>query len=451
MVFLIFAPIVLALVVLVAVSAVASVIALVVAALPVKKVPLSYNLRNLQVRWLTTLVTGLAFTFVVGLLVVMLAFVQGMNDLSENSGNPANIIILADGATDEAFSSLPPGASVERLPQQVQNMIARDADGEYLAVKEVYVIVNHQLPNPEPGGRKRRFVQMRGIDKPLVAAKIHGVKLAHGEWFSPSGVREIPGTKETAYEVVIGDGIAKVFGQDKGLPAVGPGEILEIGPRKWYVVGVMDPGGSTFGSEIWALDKYVGDNFGRKNSYSSYVVRVTDPDLAAEAAKLLREFRSEIALAATPEREYYSKLNATNQQFLYAIIFVAVIMAIGGVLGVMNTMFAAISQRRKDIGVLRLLGFTRWQILMSFLMESLVIAFLGGALGCALGYLCDGWTASSILSSGQGGGGKSVVLRLTVTGWILGAAMIFTFLMGAVGGLIPSLSAMRLRPLESVR
>ena len=84
-------------------------------------------------------------------------------------------------------------------------------------------------------------------------------------------------------------------------------------------------------------------------------------------------------------------------------------MAVGGVFGVMNTMFAAISQRIKDIGVLRILGFARWQILVSFFLESLVLALVGGLLGCALGSLADGWTATSIVCSGQGGG-KSVVL-----------------------------------------
>lgn len=449
--FVILAPVLLAAAVLVVVSAFASVTALGVAVLPVKKVPLTYNLRNLQVRWLTTLVTGLAFTLVVGLLVVMLAFVQGMDDLSSNSGNPKNIIIMSDGATDEAFSSLAASANVQELAHEIQQLVARDSDPlrSFIAVKEVYVIVNHFLPKPDANGRTRRFVQMRGVDNPRMAARIHGIELSQGQWFSEGGVRKISDSGETAYEVVLGHGIAQVFGKDKGLPTVGPGEILRFGQLKWYVVGVMADNGSMFGSEIWALDKYVGPNFGRKNSYTSYVMQVNDPNDAAKAAALLK--KSPQAIAATPEPEYYAKLGETNRQFLVAIVFVAIVMAIGGVLGVMNTMFAAVSQRRKDIGVLRLLGFTRWQILMSFLMESLIIAFIGGALGFFAAYwLADGYTMASVMSSGAGGG-KSVVLKLSVTGWIVGAAAAFTFLMGAVGGLIPSLSAMRLRPLESLR
>ena len=147
----------------------------------------------------------------------------------------------------------------------------------------------------------------------------------------------------------------------------------------------------------------------------------------------------------------YAKLGATNAQFLVTFIFVAIIMAIGGVLGVMNTMFAAISQRAKDIGVMRLLGYSRLQILMSFLMESVLISLAGGLLGLAIGYLADGYTASSIISGGQGQGGKSVVLRMTVDLSVLLSAAVLTFLMGAVGGFLPSVSAMRLKPLESLR
>jgi ABC-type antimicrobial peptide transport system permease subunit len=125
-------------------------------------------------------------------------------------------------------------------------------------------------------------------------------------------------------------------------------------------------------------------------------------------------------------------------------------MAIGGVFGVMNTMFAAISQRIKDIGILRLLGYGRWQILVSFLLESLVIALVGGLLGCVLGSLSDGWRASSIVS-GHSAGGKLVVMELSVDAWVWAVGLFLTLLMGALGGLVPACSAMLKRPLEALR
>src|SRR4029079_1328074 len=130
-------------------------------------------------------------------------------------------------------------------------------------------------------------------------------------------------------------------------------------------------------------------------------------ELAAEGLKNARGLGN---LQATPERVYYSKLSDTHRQFSVAIYSVAVVMWVGGMLGIMNTMFAAISQRIKDVGVLRLMGYRRWQVFFSFQLESLVIALVGGALGVLIGYVIfDGWTATSIVSSGQGGG-KTVIL-----------------------------------------
>jgi hypothetical protein len=433
---------------------------LILAALPVRKVPIRYNVRNLQVRWRTTLVTGLAFTLVTTLLTVMLAFVTGMNRLTEGSGHPGNVLVLSDGATDEAFSNLPP-FTIEVLPADLQKMIAKDGN-TYLASQEVFVIVTYLIPNPAAGGPKRRFVQMRGLNNPRVAAKVHEIDLAAGDWPSDSGVRAVEFTgrdgqtiSDTATEVVLGDGVAKAFGADFGKETLVPGDVIEIGHnRHWVVVGVMKPGTNTFGSEIWARDRVVQDTFGRNNpySYSSYVVRTESAAVAAKASEALKSFRNERNLQASPERVYYSKLSETNQQFSVAIYFIAIVMAVGGMLGIMNTMFAAISQRTKDIGVLRLMGYRRWQVFMSFQLESLVIAILGGVLGVFIGYLiADGRTATSIISSGAGGGGKSIVLKLAVDAVVIVTGLVFSLLMGALGGVLPSFNAMRLRPLDSLK
>lgn len=443
---------------LVIVSVLASLFSVLYAVLPGSKVPFRYTFRSLQARWLTTLVTAGAFTVVVALLIWMLAFVNGMSNLTESSGHPGNILVLSDGSTDEAFSNLPGNISMFELPDELQKRIRKDPDGRFWTAREVYVIVTHMLPDTPDGRRKRRFVQMRGIDDPEIAGKVHGIELEQGgEWWSPGGARKVTyqvGSKKVegdAYEVVLGDGVAKTFGLDRGGTPVKPvqaGEVIDIGPLKCYVSGVMKPGGSTFGSEVWAKDEYVKKQFGKDN-YSSFVVRAANPAEVPIAVAALKDYKG-TSLKAEAERDYYAKLNQTNQQFTYAIGFVAIILVFGGALGVMNTMFAAISQRSKDIGVLRLIGFSRFQILMSFLLESLTIAILGGLIGLALGCLSHGLSATSIVSSGQGGG-KTVVLRLAVNAYVLGVGLAFTFVMGAVGGLVPALSAMRLRPLESLR
>ena len=175
---------------------------------------------------------------------------------------------------------------------------------------------------------------------------------------------------------------------------------------------------------------------------------------SAEAAVKLRDFLKQnynkANLAPQVEKDYYASLSETNQQFFVAIVIVTLVMAAGGIFGVMNTMFAAISNRIKDIGVLRILGYARWHILVSFLLESLVIALLGGLLGCALGSLTSGLTVNSVMGS-SGGGGKFVVLQLVVDARIWAAGVFLTLLMGGIGGLVPALSAVRLKPLEALR
>jgi len=249
----------------------------------------------------------------------------------------------------------------------------------------------------------------------------------------------------------VGHGVARTFAPDIGKEILEPGDTLILGPRKWVVAGIMAEGSASFSSEIWTRDRHVQENFGRENSYCSYVVRTRGAEKAKYAVQELKNFKSERNLQAFTERDYYAKMSDTNRQFSFAISVVAFIMAIGGMLGIMNTMFAAISQRSKDIGVLRLMGYRRWQILLSFQFESLLIAILGGMLGCLLAYLLfNGMTTTSIISSGQGGG-KTVVLQLIFDFRVLLTGLIFTLLMGWSGGLLPALNAMRLRPLESLK
>jgi len=502
--------------------------------LVVGKVPLSYNLRNLVVRWRMSLLTGLAFTLVIALLTVMMAFVNGMGKLTAGSGHPENVVILAEGANDESFSSLnfteisdverQPGIAVGELPGN---------EGKPLASKEVYVIANMPVPPKEgkasgpqirgkvhkvlidqnafiltdaagnkrkfqmadagkgfanniegklenlkpgddiwmayeergsdglaleiQGSNRRRFIQIRGIEDPLISAEVHYLELSPGgQWFSAAGVEQLPATDkekepETAIQTVIGEGIARELGPDLKKERLEVGDIFELGPRKWKVVGILKSAGTTFNSEVWAKRGYIGELYGKPNSISSMVLRAASADDAKLLAEDLKENYKKANLQTQTETEYYSKLQGISVQLRVAIIILTVFMAVGGIFGLMNTMFAAISQRIKDIGVLRILGYARWQILFSFLLESLGIALVGGIIGCALGMLSNGWSATSIVGSGQGGFGKTVIFRLVVDANTLGIGILLTLFMGLLGGLLPALNAMRLRPLESLR
>jgi ABC-type lipoprotein release transport system permease subunit len=433
-----------------ALAAVASSLwAIFVALAPVQKVPLRYNLRSLSVRWKTTVMTCLAFTCVVFLLILMLTFVNGMERTTQSSGQPGNVLVLSDGATDEVMSNLPAGAEVERLPQEVQRKVLRTEDGKrYLATKEVYVIVSQPLMNVSALGATRRLTQMRGVNDAELAARVHGVKLIKGRWFASTGV----------LEVVLGEGIAAEIAHDRQQASIEPGAEIELGPYKWKVVGLIRTTGTTFNSEVWTSDRNLATKtFGRENAYSSYVMRTASAADARYVADQIKNFRAEWSFDAWPENEYYAKFNMTNQLFTAAIIVIAAIMAVGGALGITNTMFAVISQRVKDIGVLRILGYTGGQVLTSFQMESLAIGLVGGLLGCALSvlvYLVLGLfnvlTVNSIISSSSGGG-RSVVFELSLDAPTVLIGLLFSLFMGAVGGFLPAVSAMRLKPLESLR
>ncbi|MFZ1933386.1 MAG: ABC transporter permease [Thermoguttaceae bacterium] len=259
------------------------------------------------------------------------------------------------------------------------------------------------------------------------------------------------------FQAVLGEGVATELARSRSpadrAKAKNPrrldvGDTFVLREATWIVVGVLKSAGSTFNSEIWAKRDLAASLFG-KNSYTTLVLRTAD----ADAAKKLKDFLSndykKAAVSAQVETEYYKSLSETTAQFSWAIGFLAIWMSVGGIFGVMNTMFAAISQRAQDIGVLRLLGYARWQILVSFLLESLVIALVGGLFGCLLGSLTDGYTVTSLV--GGQGGGKSVVFQLSVSPTIIAVGILLTLLMGLIGGLLPALSAMRLKALDALR
>jgi len=440
------------------------------------RVPLRYNLRSVTVRWRTALLTAMAFTIVIALMTVMLAFVNGMYRLTQSSGQPGNVMVLSQGSTDETFSSL--GFS-DVTDFELQPGVLRDPETKQpLASRETYIVVNQPVKYPQPGRPKGRFLQVRGVEDGAMAGRVHGLTLTEGSrWPTQAGVQRIAGKDEAAIEAVLGEGVAMELGRDREPPKevlsaswldplrtvwriltrqsqdrVRPltvGEYFSLGGRTFVVVGVMRSSGSTFDSEIWAKRDLVGPMFG-KASYTSVVLRTAGEKEAKQLADYFRNDYEKASVQAYVEKEYFANLSATSKQFLLSIVFVTAVMGLGGVFGVMNTMYAAVAQRTKDIGVLRIVGYTKADVQASFLRESLLLAMLGGVLGCAVGSLAHGLKAASIIGSGAGGG-KFVVLEMLVSGDIIAAGLTLALLMGLIGGLFPSFTAMRLKPLESLR
>lgn len=455
------------------------------------KVPLAYNLRYLWVRKRDTILTAVVFTVVVALVIVLLAFVNGMYKLNESTGIPGNVLVLSEGSTDELFSNL--GYSdvnnVERIivkeddkhhplprPSGVQQVTPGPdgrpligADGKvvllpqdaptpikdkapYLASYEAYLVMNQPIPTKPGELQRRRFLQVRALKEVHLAAAVHNIDLyPGGKWFNDQSVEQRDG--KTYLACTIGEGVAATLGPDLGKSRLEVGDTFELGDDRWLVTGIMKTQGTTYGSEVWTgVNNTVVAGTGKGNKYTTLVLRMAEGTEAASRgmAYYLLYYYDQVKLKAYSEPDYYKELTKTNEQFLLCIVMLAVVMAVGGVFGVMNTMFASIAARIKEVGVLRILGFKRWQILISFMIESLLIATVGGALGCLVGLLANFFEASSSLSGGQGGG-KTVSLKFIVDYQTIAAGMLFTLIMGRLGGLVPALSAMRMEILESLR
>jgi ABC-type lipoprotein release transport system permease subunit len=432
-------------------------IAFVLLLLLVNRVPLKYTLRNLTVRWITSALTLIAFVIVVGLMVVMLAFTTGMKRMTEGTGEPTNVLVLSEGSDDEVVSTITAEAAgdLEGLP-----LVVSADEKTKLASRESYLIVNQPVANPRPGKPHGRFLQVRGVVDVGLACRVHDVQVHEGgAWFSQAGTQANPNPKEqNLIQVVLGEGIAQALAKDRAPETIAAarnkdrldvGDTFGLGWRQCIVTGVMKSSGSTYNSEIWCKQDVIAPLFG-KTGYTTVVLRAADAGAAVKLRDDIKNNFKKQSVVARLEKDYYSGLSETSTQFLYAIIFITAVMAVGGVFGVMNTMFAAISHRIKDIGVLRILGYTRRQVLVSFLLESMVIALIGGLLGCALGALFNGVTANSMVGTGNGGG-KTVVIGLIVDANIWAAGMFLAVLMGAIGGLFPAISAIRLKPLDALR
>lgn len=382
-------------------------------------IPLKYNARNLVVRWKTTLMTASGFTLVVAALVVMLAFVEGVQQVCTTSGEPENVIVLAKGNNDEVFSQMD-----VRLTNELENFkgVARSSNGQPLASREIFLVIHRKLD--QEGVFK--FLQIRGVTP--IAFEVHTqIKITEG--------RPLRGSQS---EVIIGKGVQREH-------QLNVGDEIQMGRKNWKVAGVFEAGGSAFESEVWADLTELASQFRREGIYSTMVLRTEGPEQAQDLSARLEASRS-LSCNPKPEPEYYAKQAEQTQMITSAAWIIAWFMGIGAIFGVMNTMFAAIGQRRKDIAVLRIIGFKAHEILISFLLEAILISVIGGGLGIALGYGVNGFSRSAAV-----GGVREMAFAFRVTEGSIIFAALFSLAMGIVGGLLPALSVVRIQPLEALR
>jgi len=336
------------------------------------------------------------------------------------TGDPLNILVLRSGAPAELMSNLP-RTTYNAL--KYKPGISRTPAGEPMASLEVVTVIS--LENPEhPGGTTVTF---RGIT-PL-GIQVRRIAIESGRWFRP-GYRE----------VVAGSAIAARY------PEARLGGHVEFGHGVWTVVGVMNAGNSSINSEIFCDLNQLASEDAREDMLSSVLLRAGDPMAMAALIRDLNQDR-QLQVDALAETEYFDRQTTSSAPVQIVGIFVALIMAIGSSFAAMNTMYAAVARRSKEIGTLRVLGFSRAAILASFLVESLLLAALGGLIGCLLVLPLNNLTTSigSFTTFGE------TTFRLRLSPRIMEAGMAFVLVMGACGGLLPALHASRKQILDALR
>src|SRR5579872_2686140 len=321
-------------------------------------IPIAYNLRNLSVRKTTTLMTALGIALTVVVVPLEIELVNGLRIAFAATGNPLNIIVMRKGSTSELNSGLSWGVLQDL---KAKPGVAHTSSGEPMTSLELVTVIN--LPSVDNSSGFN--VNVRGI-QPLGVSMRDNLTLSEGRWFQ-AGRRE----------VVVGKSIAKRH------PDARPGKRLHFGKGDWDVVGIMDGGQSAVNSEIFGDLNQVSSDFNRADGLSSALLRATDTATVPALINSLNDDRRLGVLAET-EKSYYESQTNSGALLQFLGIFIAIIMAVGSSFAAMNTMYGAVARRATEIGTLRVLGFSKNSIMLSFLMESLLLAGLGGLIGCLL-------------------------------------------------------------------
>ena len=383
-------------------------------------IPITYNVRNLLVRKTTTIMTALGVALTVAVMLGVGTLVEGLRTSLVAGGDPLHLIVMRQGSTAELVSIV----SKEDFDVIKFSPGIAKRDGEPMASHEVVSVVNLPLRGD---ASSEANISVRGLS-PMGIKLRHDVELLEGRWFTP-GKREM----------VVGRGVkGKRAGTDIG-------DTIFYGRGDWDVVGVFSAGQSSFNSEIWVDANLAGADLGRGSSLSSVLVRAEDSAAAAALQNLVADDQR-LGLEAERESEYYAKQMVSADPIRYLGMFVAVIMAIGSCFAAMNTMFAAVANRAHEIGVLRLLGFSRTSVLSSFVLESLLLSILGGLLGCVLVLPLNGLEGriGNFVTFSE----TTFQFRLTLD-YVVGG-LLFAATMGIMGGLLPAWLAARRQVLRSL-
>jgi putative ABC transport system permease protein len=383
-------------------------------------IPLKYNWRNLVVRRTTTILTALSITLTVGVFVILMALAGGLEHSLSTTGHPLNIVMMREGSQAEGFSS------VSRTDLQVIKYldgIAKDDRGEPFVSPEAIVLTSVLRRGSAEGSN----LSIRGLspDGPALRPEFN---LVEGRFFRP-GLREL----------IISRRISERF-QDCSL-----GDRLKLGRQYWTVVGIFDAGTSAYNSEIWTGVDTLMDEF-RRTDYNDVFVRVTSAEAGSRIQEQVANDRR-LHLKALTERAYFESQMETATPIRVFGSLVAILMAIGASFAAMNTMYAAVARRTREMGTLRALGFSRSSVLLSFVVESVFIATLGGLLGCLLALGINGVSTGTTSFTTF----SEIAFDFQVSPALFLAGMTFAVFMGIVGGLFPAWRASRESLVDALR
>ena len=381
----------------------------------------NYNLRSMIVRKGTAAMTAGGIAMVVAVFVMTIAIAQGFRGALVASASNENAILLRKGATSETVSAVlkPQLPLIEAMPQ-----VARGADNRPLASPELVVIIS--LPRTSDGNPAN--VPVRGVGPKAFEIR-NTLEFVEGRRFTP-GTREINVGRQAVNR----------------FRGVALGSNVKFGNATWQVVGIFTANDASFESEVWGDVDLMMPAF-QRNGYQSTTVKLVEPS-AFESFQNAINGDPRLDLKAYPERDYYEGQSETTGTLMRIFAtFVTSILSIGAVFGAMNTMYAAVAYRTREIGTLRALGFSRVRIIAAFLAESTALALIGGVIGCILALPVHGLSTGAMNMASF----SELAFKFRITPALLGAGLLFSALMGAVGGLLPALRAARIPVARALR
>ena len=377
-------------------------------------IPFVYNVRSVLKRWSSAVVAVLGVAGTVGVFVAMLSLAQGFRATLVASGSPQNAVVLRAGADSEMVSAV----TLEDLRTIGDAAgVARDDRGP-LASGEVVVIAAFPLARTGTDAN----VQVRGVSPRALDVR-DNVRLVAGRFFEPG-----------LAELVLGSNAIKSYA------GFAVGGTIRFGGGTWKVVGVFDAGGSAFDSEIWCDATVLDEVYKRPtNIFQSVTVRLTSTSALGRFKDALTS-DPRLSVKVDRETDYYAAQSKTLTDMIRILGFlIALVMGVGAIFAALNTMYSAVAERSREIATMRALGFGGGTVVLSFIVESLFIAFVGGMLGCLVVLPMNGFTTATINWQTF----SHLAFAFRITPGLLARGIIFALVMGFVGGVPPAVRAVR--------